>query len=162
MKKLFTCFITVILSAILMFGIVGCDFGGNSNAGNNSNNSSGNVSGTGVNQTEISNSKKVKYKLSSVKFSNLTVNHYDYNYIEFNFGKNTYYLENKSKQNGIVTKQKGSFSVNGKNVTITNSDIPTQNYLLSPNETLSFSGDDFKVEAYVAEYGGVCYFIYTK
>ena len=162
MKKIFACLVTVILSAILIFGITGCDFGGNSNTGSNKNNSSASDGGTGGNQTVISDSKKVKYKLSSVKFANLTVGHYDYNYIEFNFGNNTYYLENKSKQNGIVTKQKGSFSIDGDSVTITNSDIPTQNYFLAPNETLSFSGDDFKAEAYIAEYGGVCYFIFTK
>ena len=161
MKKLAKLFIALAFSIILAFGVTACGTGGGAD---NVGGSSGYTNGSGYvgSSTNTSNSKVVRYDLSSIKCSNLTVAHYDYNYIKFNYGNNTYYLENKSKQNGIVTKQSGTFSVTGDAVTITNSDIPSQNYFLYPNETLTFSGSKFKIEAYIAEYGGDCYFIYSK
>ena len=95
-----------------------------------------------------------RYNLTDIDFANITVEHYDYSYIEFNFENNTYYLENKAKANGIVSRQSGNFIVDANNyVTITNNDIPTQNYLLYPGETLRFDGDNFYASAYISGYG---------
>ncbi|MBQ9118302.1 MAG: hypothetical protein IJY11_03770 [Clostridia bacterium] len=104
----------------------------------------------------------IRYDLTEVDFSSVTVDHYEYNYIEFDFESNTYELENKAKGNGIITRQKGSFFVDDEDyVTITNDDIPSQDYLLYEGETLYFKGDNFHAEAYIPGYGNV-YMIFSK
>ena len=94
-----------------------------------------------------------KYKLFSVSGLGLSASHYDYNYITFNFKKNTYILKNKAKANGIVSKQTGNFSFEDETtITITNNEIPLQNYFLYSTETLEFSEDfeTFYVTAYIS------------
>lgn len=101
-------------------------------------------------------SNAVRYDLVDVEFANLTVNHYDYNYIEFDFGNGIYELKNKVKMNGIVTRQKGHFWVDADNyVTITNDDIPAQNYLLCPNEVIYLKDEELVVSGSIAGYGEV-------
>ena len=98
----------------------------------------------------------VRYDLVDLELANVTVSHYEYNYIEFNFENGTYELENKVKMNGIVTRQKGHFLVDADNyVTITNDDIPTQNYLLCPNEEIYLKDDELVVTGSIVGYGEV-------
>ena len=70
-------------------------------------------------------SNVTKYELIDIEFANISVSSYEYNYIEFNENNNTYKLENKAKQNGIVTKQTGTYSVDDKgNVSFTSDENP--------------------------------------
>lgn len=102
------------------------------------------------------NSNVVRYDLVDLEFGSVTVNHYEYNYIEFNRDNGTYKLENKMKANRIVTKQTGRFLVDAENyVTITNDDIPTQNYLLCPNEVIRLDDDELTIEGSVIGIGEV-------
>lgn len=95
-----------------------------------------------------------KYNLVSVNITGVTLDQFEYNYIRFDFTKGTYWLENKVKANGIVTKQTGTFTVdNDGRVTITNDQVPSVRYLLIDGETLYFDGDKFIVTAYVQGYG---------
>ena len=106
--------------------------------------------------------KGTKYSLSDVNFANISVEHYEYNYIRFDFESGKYILKNKAKQNGIVTKQTGTFTVDENNfVTITNDQIATIDYILYEGETLYFDGDSFHAEAYIPSYGNVS-MTYTK
>ncbi len=106
--------------------------------------------------------KGTKYSLSEVDFANITVEHYEYSYIRFDFESGKYILKNKVKQNGIVTKQTGTFTVDEDNyVTITNDAIPTIDYFLYEGETLYFEGDSFYAEAYIPSYGNVS-MVFTK
>lgn len=126
MKKITTAFFVALMTFFLSLSFVAC---------------SGNV---------------VRYDLVDVDFANVTVSHYDYNYIEFDFDSGTYELENKVKVNGIVSKQKGRFLVDADNyVTITNDDIPTQNYVLCPGEVIRFEDDKLIIEGSLSGYGKV-------
>ena len=101
-------------------------------------------------------SNVTKYELIDIEFANISVSSYEYNYIEFNENNNTYKLENKAKQNGIVTKQTGTYSVDDKgNVSLTNDDNPNMDYVLYNNEKTYFKGNAFYVEAYIPGYGNV-------
>lgn len=103
----------------------------------------------------------VRYNLVDMRLANITVSHYEYNYIEFNNDDSTYELKNKTKSNGIVTTQKGHFLVDVDNyVTITNDDIPSQNYLLCQNETIQFINDTLTIEGRIA--GSRVYMIFKK
>ena len=97
-----------------------------------------------------------RYELVEINFSTLSVNHYEYNYIEFNHNKGTYKLENKTKSNGIICKQTGKFIIDNEgNVTFTNDDVPSQDYVLYPNESVYIKGNKLYVEAYISGYGNV-------
>ncbi len=77
-------------------------------------------------------------------------------YIEFDFGNGTYKLKNKVKINEIVSIQKGDFWVDDDNhITITNDDIPSQNYLLCPGEEIYFEGNKLIIKGYVLGYGDI-------
>lgn len=103
-----------------------------------------------------------RYNLSDINLGGVTVEHYEYSYIEFDFDKGIYRLENKTKSNGIVTKQSGSFTTGlNEHITVTNDDIPSQNYLLYIGEELYFKGSNFYVEAYIDGIG-YCSLIFTK
>ena len=83
-----------------------------------------------------------RYKLTSISGLGISTDVYEYNYIDFNFNNNTYTLKNKVKTNGIVSKQTGKFIVDQfGDVTLTNNEIPSQDYILYYNETLLFSDD---------------------
>ena len=98
----------------------------------------------------------VRYNLIDVDFGGLaSVAQYEYNYIEFDFDKGTYKVENKVKANGIVTRQTGNFYIYGDHVTITNNEVPTQNYLLCAGEQAYFVGDTFYVEGTISGFGAV-------
>ena len=108
------------------------------------------------------NTNGVKYELIDMHFSNVTVDHYEYNYIEFDFDEGTYILKNKTKANGIVTKQTGEFTVDDDNyVTITNDDIPAQDFFLGDGEEVHFENDYLYIEANIDGYGYV-YMIFKK
>ena len=95
-----------------------------------------------------------RYNLIEINVGGLTLEHYYYNYIEFNYDNNTYKIENKTKLNNVVTKQTGNFFVDKDNkVLFTNDDIPSQNYIMYPNENAFFQDDKFHVEAYIEGYG---------
>ena len=97
-----------------------------------------------------------KYELVDIEFANITVDHYEYNYIEFDHDKGTYKLENKTKGTEIVSKQTGRFIVDkNDNITFTNDDIPSQDYVLYDGEKAYFSGDKLHIEAYIDGYGYV-------
>ena len=100
------------------------------------------------------NSNVVRYDL--VRFENfpISVDAYYYNYVEFDYSNNTYKLENKAKQNDIVTRQTGKFFIGTDGfVTITNDAIPSQNYMLYQGEKSYFEGDRFCTEVYISGYG---------
>ena len=102
------------------------------------------------------NSNVVRYNL--VTFENLpvSVDAFYYNYIEFDFTNNTYKLENKTKQNDIITRQTGKFFIGTDGyVIITNDMIPSQNYFLSQGEKSYFEGERFYTKAYVYGYGTI-------
>lgn len=102
------------------------------------------------------NSNVVRYELVDLEFGSVTVSHYEYNYIEFNYDNGTYELENKVKANGIVSKQKGHFLIDVDNyVTLTNDDVPTQNYLLCPNEEICLEGDKLTIKGSILGFGKV-------
>ena len=99
---------------------------------------------------------KEKYNLVDIDFLNVTVSHYEYNYITFDFDNGTYVLKNKVKANGIVTEQTGKFTVDkDDNVTFTNDQVPTQDYVLYDGEDAYFDGDKLYIEAYIDGYGEV-------
>lgn len=105
--------------------------------------------------TFVACGNKEKYELHSISGLGISTSAYEYNYVAFNFKDGTYKLENKAKQNGIVTKQTGTFEFISDNaITITNEDIPSQNYFLYYNETLTFSEDRdmFYVRAKISGY----------
>ena len=90
----------------------------------------------------ISCSKGDKYELFSISGLGISKSSYEYNYIIFDFDNNTYEMKNKAKANGIITQQTGSFSfVTDYFISITNKEIPLQNYFLYSNELLLFSDD---------------------
>ena len=65
-------------------------------------------------------------------------------------------MENKVKVNGIVSKQKGHFLIDVDNhVALTNDDVPTQNYLLCPNEVIRLEGDELTIEGNLLGVGEV-------
>ena len=104
-----------------------------------------------------------RYKLTYVSGLGLSTEVYEYNYIDFNFDNNTYTIENKTKVNGIVTKQTGTFKENEfGGVTITNKEIPSQDYILYYNETLLFSDDHSKFYASATIGGTEVIMIFTK
>ena len=104
-----------------------------------------------------------RYELTLVSGLSISTEAYEYNYIDFNFDNNTYTLKNKAKANGIVTKQTGSFKEDKfGGVTITNNEIPSQDYILYYNETLLFSDDYSKFYASATISGREVVLIYTK
>ena len=108
-------------------------------------------------------SKSDRYELTSLHGLGVSADFYEYNYIEFNFDDNTYVLENKVKTNNIITKQTGSFIKDAfGGVTITNNDIPSQNYFLYSNETLYFSEDNSLFYASATISGTEIIMIFTK
>ena len=97
-----------------------------------------------------------KYELIDVEFANISISSFEYNYIEFDEKNNTYKLENKVKQNGIISKQTGTYTVDDNgNVTITNDDNANVDYFLYVGEKRYFKGNAFYVEAYIPGYGNV-------
>ena len=104
-----------------------------------------------------------RYELTLISGLGISTDAYDYNYIDFNFDNHTYTLKNKSKANGIVTKQTGTFKEDlFGGVTITNDNIPTQDYILYYNETLLFSDDYNKFYASAKINGIEVVMIFTK
>ena len=104
-----------------------------------------------------------RYELTQITGLGVSVKAYDYNYVEFNFDNKTYTLKNKVKANGIVTKQTGNFVEDGfGGVTISNNEIPSQDYILYNNETLLFSDDYSKFYAYANISGREVIMIFTK
>lgn len=68
----------------------------------------------------------------------------------------TYKLENKVKQNGIVTRQSGSYSCDEEGfVEITNDNIPEQDFLLCEGEIKYFKGELFYIEGQISGFGKV-------
>lgn len=106
---------------------------------------------------------KARYNLSSGHVGDTDIsNAFDYNYIELNEKEGTYRLENKATTNGIVIKQTGSYSVNNDNImTITNNEIPSNNYFLGSGETIKLIGNTISVSCYIS-YLGKCEMIFIK
>lgn len=108
-------------------------------------------------------SKGDRYELTLISGLGVSTDAFDYNYIDFNFDDNTYILKNKAKANGIVTKQTGSFNEDMfGGVTITNNEIPSQDYILYYNETLLFSDDYSKFYASAKINGVEVIMIFSK
>ena len=108
-------------------------------------------------------SKGDRYELTSVYGLTVSTDAWEYNYIDFNFNDNTYVLENKGKATGIVVKQTGTFEEDKfGGVTITNNEIPSQDYILYYREILLFSDDYEKFYASATINGTEVIMIYTK
>ncbi|MBR1983728.1 MAG: hypothetical protein IKA12_03475 [Clostridia bacterium] len=104
-----------------------------------------------------------RYELTLISGLGISTDAYDYNYIDFNFSNNTYTLKNKAKANGIVSKQTGTFIEDRfGGVTLTNDEIPSQDYILYYNETLLFSDDYSKFYASAKINGVEILMIFTK
>lgn len=103
-----------------------------------------------------------RYNLTEVEFLGVTPDLYEYNYIEFNDANGTYVLENKVASNGVVTRQTGKFTVDANNnITFTNDQIPSMNYVLYAGEKATFNGNKLRVEATIEGFGDV-YMVFTK
>ncbi|MBR2466604.1 MAG: hypothetical protein IKB38_06740 [Clostridia bacterium] len=97
-----------------------------------------------------------RYELVDMDFPGVSVEAYEYNYIEFNEKDKTYTLENEAKQNNVVTKQTGSYTVDDDGyITFTNDDNPNAPYILYSNEKCYFQGDCFYAEANIPGIGKV-------
>ena len=98
---------------------------------------------------------KTRYNLSSGFLGDTNIsNAYEYNYIELNEKEGSYLLKNKSKTNGIVIKQTGSYAINENNImTITNNEIPTNDFFLGEGETIQVIGSSIIVSCYISYYG---------
>ena len=104
-----------------------------------------------------------RYELTYFYGLGVSIDAYEYNYIDFNFDNNTYTLENKVKANGVVTKQTGSFTEDlFGGVTLTNNEVPSQDYILYFNELLLFSDDYEKFYASATISGVEVVMIFTK
>lgn len=104
-----------------------------------------------------------RYELTYMSGLGVSAKAYEYNYIDFNFKNNTYTLENKVKANGIVTKQTGTFKEDRfGGVTVSNNEVPSQDYFLYYNEILLFSDDYSRFYASATINGSEVVFIYTK
>ena len=132
MKKLLKSFLMAIMVAVTMFSVTACANGD-------------------------------RYELTLVSGLGVSTDAYEYNYIDFNFDNNTYTLKNRVKANGIVTKQTGTFKVDAfGGVTMTNDNIPSQDYILYYNETLLFSDDYTKFYASAKINGVEVVMIFTR
>lgn len=104
-----------------------------------------------------------RYELTYIYGLGISTEVYEYNYIDFNFDNNTYVLKNKVKANGIVSHQTGKFYEDQfGGVTITNNEVPSQNYVLYYRETLLFSDDYNKFYASATIDGTEVVMIFTK
>ena len=132
MKKIIVTFLTAIMFIATMFSLTACANGD-------------------------------RYELTLISGLGISTDAYDYNYIDFNFDNHTYTLKNKAKANGIVTKQTGTFKEDQfGGVTLTNDNIPSQDYILYHNETLLFSDHYNKFYASAKINGVEVIMIYIK
>ncbi len=100
--------------------------------------------------------KVERFELKEVDFLTITVDHYEYNYIELNHTDGTYKLENKVKQNGIVSKQTGKFLIDkNNNIIFTNDAVPEQDYLLYSGEKCYLKDNKIYVDANILGYGDI-------
>lgn len=81
--------------------------------------------------------KGTKYNLISVTgLVGVSVNTYNYNYIELK-EDGTYYLENKVKMNGIITKQSGKYLIQSDGKMIISDSDNGNDFLLGIGESIT-------------------------
>lgn len=95
--------------------------------------------------------KGTKYNLISVTgLIGVSVNTYDYNYIELK-EDGTYYLENKVKMNGIITKQSGKYLIQSDGKMIISDSDNGNDFLLGIGESITCINGQITV--YLTGYG---------
>ncbi len=100
-------------------------------------------------------SQGTKYHLTSVSgLSGVSAMSYEYNYIELK-DNGTYYLENKAKANGIVTKQSGKYLILDNGSMILSESDNGNNYLLASGETIYCINGQITVSGYISGIGQV-------
>ena len=95
--------------------------------------------------------KGTKYNLIAVKgLTGVSVNTYEYNYIELK-EDGTYYLENKVKMNGIITKQSGKYLIQSDGKMIISDSDNGNDFLLGIGESITCINGQITV--YLTGYG---------
>lgn len=146
MKKKFICILLLLVLTASVFCLAAC---GNKD---NSNKLDENI--PSKNDSEQTSSV-TRYDLTSMKLGSYDLsNSFYYNYVRLDEKNGTYYLENKDKNTGIVSKQSGSYSKIGNEIKIlTNNENPSIKYWLGAGETVRLVGNTLTISVKLYYYG---------